>query len=398
VPLRPDRTLRKWQQSALATWRSRDCHGIAEVATGAGKTLFGLAAADDWFRTHPEAALAILVPTSALQDQWAVVLSDEFGIQGSDIVIWPEERDTARRFHLLVVNTARTAMSDIARRHPLLMLIADECHRYASPENRHALVPTRAALGLSATARREHDLGYEDVLVPILGQTIIQYGVDQARRDGLIAPFYLDNVEVQLTATEQADYDRITFRLARALRDADEDAVRRFAILRASVSKRARMRVPVTGALMDEYRGMRSLIFHEDIKSANAITQLLEQRGHSVTSYHTGLGPALRRDNLRQFRSGWYDTLVCCRALDEGIDVPDVELALIASSTGSVRQRIQRLGRALRPAPGKDAARIITLFATEPEQQRLLNEERLLSDVADVQWRRAGVSDATDPR
>ena len=66
--------------------------------------------------------------------------------------------------------------------------------------------------------------------------------------------------------------------------------------------------------------------------------------------------------------------------------MPETAVAVIASSTASHRQRIQRLGRVLRPARGKDKAVIYTLFATAQEQKRLSNEEAHLEGVASVVW------------
>ena len=100
------------------------------------------------------------------------------------------------------------------------------------------------------------------------------------------------------------------------------------------------------------------------------------KRGHSATIYHSQVGPSVRRDNLRLFRQGVFDVLVDCRALDEGINIPETQVAIIAAATASERQRIQRLGRVLRPAPGKDAALIYTLYAIEAEASRLANEAR----------------------
>jgi superfamily II DNA or RNA helicase len=59
---------------------------------------------------------------------------------------------------------------------------------------------------------------------------------------------------------------------------------------------------------------------------------------------------------------------------------------VIASSTASRRQRIQRLGRILRPAKGKEAATVYTLYATEEERKRLLEEASDLKDVTSVTW------------
>ena len=131
------------------------------------------------------------------------------------------------------------------------------------------------------------------------------------------------------------------------------------------------MRVPAAVHLVEQNRGDRTLIFHERIASAEAIHHLLESRGARATLYHSGVDPAVRRDNLRLFRRGVFDVLVTCRALDEGVNVPETRVAVIASSTASSRQRIQRLGRVLRPSPGKDAAVVYTIFATEVERRRL---------------------------
>ena len=113
----------------------------------------------------------------------------------------------------------------------------------------------------------------------------------------------------------------------------------------------------------------------------------------SVTTYHSKLSGPLRRRNLQMFRKGMVDVLLTCRALDEGMNVPEAEVGIIASSTSSTRQRIQRLGRVLRPAPGKDSAKIYTLFITDKEEQRLIDEILTLSEVSSSTWMAGGLSD-----
>jgi superfamily II DNA or RNA helicase len=131
---------------------------------------------------------------------------------------------------------------------------------------------------------------------------------------------------------------------------------------------------------------MHTIIFHERVSSANALYAILKKRNHSVCLYHSKIAPTWRRDNLRLFRQGVFDVLISCRALDEGMNVPETAVAVIASSTASQRQRIQRLGRVLRPARGKDKATIYTLFATEQERIRLANEAERLEGVAKILW------------
>jgi superfamily II DNA or RNA helicase len=56
-----------------------------------------------------------------------------------------------------------------------------------------------------------------------------------------------------------------------------------------------------------------------------------------------------RQDVLKGFREGRYNAIVTSKVLDEGVDIPDAELGIILSGTGSAREFIQRLGRLLRP-------------------------------------------------
>src|SRR5207245_56486 len=132
--------------------------------------------------------------------------------------------------------------------------------------------------------------------------------------------------------------------------------------------------------------GRRGIIFHEAIKDASVIAHTLLERGHRVRPYHSGLGAPTRYENLRLYTTRQVDVLVTCRALDEGLDVPATEFGLLAASTSSNRQRIQRLGRVLRPSPEKDRAVVLTLYALSNEARTLRQEEARLEGVARVRW------------
>ena len=191
--------------------------------------------------------------------------------------------------------------------------------------------------------------------------------------------------------TERRDYDKLSQLVARHLRQhpeikTEDDRLKRLLLQRAAVSAKAAMRVPVTVKLVERHTGARTIVFHERIDAANAILRLLHERGVSAAVYHTRIGESVRRENLRLFRRGLFECLVTCRALDEGTNVPETSVAIIASSTSSTRQRIQRLGRVLRPARGKQEALIYTLYATETEESRLRTEATKMEDVSKVQW------------
>lgn len=381
--------LREWQVEALDIWKTT-LRGVVSVVTGGGKTVFALACMLHFKRLFPSGRTIIIVPTTALLDQWAVVLSEALGIAEHDVgLIGSGERGATgdESVVIAVVNSVRNP--SLLPQAPDRMLIVDECHRAGSLENAKALVGDyKATLGLSATPTRDYDDGFETLVAPRIGPVIYEYDYAAAARDGIITPFVLKNIRIPLSPSEARAYQAVSRRIAIALRElpADDERIRALLIRRAAISYNAVARVPVAVRLLDLHRRLRTVVFHERIGAAQRIAQAAERRGHSVATYVTSLGPEHRRDNLRQFRKGLYEVLVSCRALDEGMNVPEASIAIIASSSASKRQRIQRLGRVLRPAKGKEAATIYTLYATNEERRRLVVEASSLMGTASVEW------------
>jgi superfamily II DNA or RNA helicase len=383
---------RDWQREALAQWR-KAMRGVVSVVTGGGKTIFAFLCMDAFKHDHPGGRYIILVPTITLLDQWYVSLQEDFGVPEGDIACFSSQEKATKpaKINLLVINTGRTMVRKMSEGQPCF-LIVDECHRAGSPENAKALQGNfAAALGLSATPEREYDQGFQQYVVPALGPVIFEYGYVDAFKDNVITPFDLINVKIDFLPHEREQYEKLTKRAAILFKKAktDPEAANKLKYVlqrRAAVSAQAAMRVPVAAKIAEQNRGARTIIFHERVSSANALYAILKKRNHSVCLYHSKIAPNWRRDNLRLFRQGVFDVLVSCRALDEGMNVPETAVAIIASSTASHRQRIQRLGRVLRPARGKSKATIYTLFATDQEKNRLAGEAQKLEGVADILW------------
>ncbi len=383
---------------AVEAWEAAGRRGIVSVVTGAGKTLFAEMCMAAYRNSQPGGLIFVLVPTLALLDQWYVSLSEDMGLGESDIGTFSGEGHARgwRDVNLVVLNTSRVLHQRIPAERS--MLVVDECHRAATPENSKALSARYAAtLGMSATPERDYDAGMEELLVPSLGPLVYTYDYNAAAADGVVAPFDLVNIGVDMSVRELSEYERLTKKIAVQLRrlHAGEDvepAVRRLLQQRAAVAAQASMRIPVTIRLIEDNRGARTLVFHERIPAANQIYEALRRRGVSATIYHSRIDGVVRRDNLRLFRRGAFEVLVTCRALDEGVNVPETRVAVIASSTASTRQRIQRLGRVLRPAPGKASATVYTIYASEPEHRRLAGEAADLVGARSVSWQKASVA------
>lgn len=384
---------REWQSTALERWVSGH-KGVTSVVTGGGKTIFAFLCMDAFNREHPDGRYIILVPTITLLDQWYVSLQEDFGVAESEIACFSSQEKASKpaKINLLVINTGRTAVKKLSQGPSPCFLIVDECHRAGSPENAKALAGAfSAALGLSATPEREYDEGFQKYVAPALGPVIFEYDYVQAFKDEVITPFDLINVQIQFLPHEKDEYDKLTRRAAilftKAKTDPEAEIKLKFVLQkRAGISAQARMRIPVAARIADEHRGTRTIIFHERVTAATTLCAILKKRNHNACLYHSKIAPNWRRDNLRLFRQGVFDVLVSCRALDEGMNVPETAVAVIASSTASQRQRIQRLGRVLRPARGKTKATVYTLFATQQERLRLTNEAARLEGVANILW------------
>jgi superfamily II DNA or RNA helicase len=378
------RELRRWQRDALERWKQQGNRGIVSVVTGGGKTIFALACIEE----IKAMTTLVVVPTAALLDQWWEETAAFFNWRLDDInIISNKNTVKVGTVNLAVLNTAATLAS--RKKMPECFLIIDECHRAASAHFRDVLkLPAFASLGLSATPERQYDEGLTEVLIPALGPIIYEYDYAAARADGVIVPFVLRNVVFELEDARQVEYNKLTKAIARSLRREGPESEKTISLLikRSRVVSLSDKRVVLALRIVANNRNRRTLVFHEDIDSCDVISHVLNSNDISAGVYHSRLRLRERVQVLSDYRAGKLEVLVTCRALDEGFNVPETEIGIIASSTATRRQRIQRLGRIVRPAEGKADALVYTLVATAPEIARLKDEEAALEGVASVSW------------
>lgn len=390
---------RTWQEEALSKWEE-NLKGIVKVVTGGGKTYFAAMCILKFKKAYPHGKILIVLPTIALLDQWFVNLQEDLGVVNNEIAVFSgqEKSKTVNEINLIVINTGRKLIEKLSRYNETF-LIVDECHRSGSSENIKSLKGIhQASLGLSATPERDYDKGLSQVEDKI-GKILFEYNYKDALKDNVISNFELINIKVDFQPDEQKKYDVLTRQAAVIIskikktalvsRSELETKLKRVLQTRASVANKAVMRIPVAATTAELEKDKRIIIFHEYISAANKITEILKKRNHNVTIYHSKINPIVRRDNLRLFRKGIFNILVTCKALDEGLNVPETSVAIIASSTASARQRIQRLGRVLRPIPGKNFSTIYTLYATKQEEDRLFAEAKEFESIVTTKWKKA---------
>ena len=109
----------------------------------------------------------------------------------------------------------------------------------------------------------------------------------------------------------------------------------------------------------------RALIFTQSIAAAERARALLTTCGLRAAAMHSQLPARARAEVFDQFATGGLDVLAAPRVLDEGVDVPAADLAVIAGASRSRRQMVQRMGRVLRRKADGRHARFVLVFVEE---------------------------------
>ncbi len=403
-----------WQVDALNAWRRRGCRGVVEAVTGTGKTMVGVAAALNQIGRRGQ--VLVLVPTVELQHQWMAELESRVPDGRRVGRLGAGAHDTLVTSDILVavVNSARAG--DVRPIRPGGLLIADECHRYGSAVNQLALDRRfRCRLGLSATYARD-DEGNLSWLDPYFGGTCFRLGYSRAIADGVTARFTVTLVGVAFAPAERARYDELTLRMGRlqarlvdrfgiphdpfeaflrgvmSLADAEGEGSGPARAYRQAMLERRRLLADtpakdtalasVAPAMMD---ADRTIVFTQSIAASERASTVLGACGLRAGVMHSLLAPAERRDAIRRFAAGELDVLAAPRVLDEGIDVPVADLAVIGGASRSRRQMIQRMGRVLRKKPDGRRARFAVLFVEGTvEDPRRGAHGAFLDEIVDV--------------
>lgn len=416
----PGTALRPWQGQALNAWVDAGHRGIVAAATGTGKTLFAVHA----IANAPVERTIVVVPKQALQDQWLRMFRTGLDISPLKLgTIGGKRKDFNLRNNVVVavIDSARRGIAEPVRYWQgvgeRVMLVVDECHWAGSDQSTAMFeVPCDVTLGLSATPERGDD-GFDDILVPNLGPVVYRYRLRQALDDGLLADVTSVHEYFELSGSDQAEYNSLDTRVATLRNDlatlhpelragpgwdsrlarlsTTNPAAKQLKALLALrrkvlTSARERLKVVEDVAQSGLLTGRRSLVFNESVQQATQVLEILERHGLRCDLEHSRLSSERRDAALRRFGTGAIDVLVAVRALDEGIDVPDAELALIVSGTLNARQRIQRIGRVVRPN-GRPAIVISILALGTSEEydvgnrdEELLGPERIVRGLSAV--------------
>jgi superfamily II DNA or RNA helicase len=374
--LRPP-PLRDYQHAALDAWRARGA-GLVVLPTGAGKTRVAVAAI-----AASRVPALVLCPTRALLDQWAHELArftdGPVGVVG----------DGERRLEPLTVMTYASASRWLDQHGAAFgLVVADEAHHAAAGAAADALAMCAAPLrlGLTATAPRPGSAD-EASLDDLVGPIVAELGVADLTGTHL-APLDVVRLEVTLSAGERERYERAyrPFSLLRGAFARSSPGADWASLVRAlSVSAEGRAALAgfqeasalaafpaakraLVASLLARHREDRVLVFAASTRDVYAIA--LDNLVPVVTAE---IGRPEREEILERYRAGRYRAIVSARVLNEGLDVPDASVAVVAGGSLGEREHVQRVGRVLRPGPDKRALVYELVTAGTLDRRRAAN-------------------------
>jgi superfamily II DNA or RNA helicase len=351
---------RDYQRDALAAWTKARGRGVVVLPTGAGKTEVALRA----IASRQRAAL-VVAPTLDLVRQWHEALQKRFAV---DVGVVGGGEHTVLPLTVTTYDSAWAHMEHLGNRFGVVVF--DEVHHLVADSYamaaRLCLAPFR--LGLSATPER--DDGKDALLDELVGAIVFRKEIDELQGT-FLADYDVVHVAVTLSDDERAQWvaaratykdfllrekialggsggwDRFVMRASRSPEGRQAMAAWR---LQRRLAFGAAQKLEQVEQILQRHNGARVLIFSDDNATAYAVARRFLV---PVITHQTKVRE--RTTLLKAFSDGSLPVLATSRVLNEGVDVPDAQVAVVLSGTGSTREHVQRLGRVLRPRPGKRA-------------------------------------------
>ena len=347
--------LRDYQAEAIdAVERARghgERHALVVMATGLGKSMIANQLMANELRRNPEQEVLVLAHMNDLvrqleQSSWSQLS------KGISTHLWTDGEKPAYRGGVVfatwqsVAAAMQKGESDLRSRFGLV--IVDEAHHAPSDAFSRLLgdLEPNFLVGLTATPWRGDDRD----LRTLFGEPAYTCDIVMGMQRGFLAA-----VDYRML-TDGIDWNEISRASMQGLTVSDLNR-------HLLVPERDLGMVETICEKMSEIENPRALAFCRSIEHAERLQPLFAARGIRAAVMHSKLPREQRFKNLSGFRLGKIDMLISIEMLNEGIDVPDVNLVAFMRVTHSRRIFLQQLGRGLRVSPNKKQVVVLDFVA-----------------------------------
>lgn len=418
-------TLHQYQEDAIDMWQEKGFHGIFDMATGTGKTYTGLGAIARLSEVlEDKLAVFIVCPYQHLVEQWkedivkfgmnpivgyGAIPAKQWKTKLADAVRNQKLKVHKREFFCFVTTNATFSgdfvQDQIRRIKGNALLVVDEAHNFGADYLRCLLADKfNYRLALSATLDRHGDPEGTQALYDYFGEKCIEYTLDRAIEENKLTKYKYYPIIVSLSETEREAYAELSRQISKCLIKGKNGKIKlnekgkRLALRRARTVAGAVNKIEVLEETITPYKDDKHILVYcgaarvldpdkentevdeDDLRQIDIVTDLLGNKMKMKVSQFTSNESVEERAVLkREFAAGdTLQALIAIKCLDEGVNIPSIRTAFILASTTNPKEYIQRRGRVLRLADGKDYAEIydfITLPRPLDEVCSLTEEE-----------------------
>jgi superfamily II DNA or RNA helicase len=383
--------LRAEQQAAVSAWQ-KSRRGVIVMPTGTGKTEVALS-----IMANEGVATLVVAPVRDLMYQWHRRILERLGY---DAGVVGDNQFRERPICCTTYDSACIYMERFGNQFG--MIVFDECHHLPGQVRRDAARMSAAPLRLGLTATPDRSGERSADVESLIGPIVYELSLAEVRGRSL-ADYEVVRIAVHLSPRERAHFNSLSRQVrAYVYHRRKDDSHFLWQQLCGEVHTTPAARAALTAFLAKkaiEDRAEEKLRVLEDLFRLHVGEPCIVFAGSNAMAREVStrfLIPCLlshcrkeeRIEVLRGLESGVYPALVANRVLDEGVDLPEVKVAIVIGGLASTRQAKQRLGRVLRKSGTKRAVLYEVVTAETTEQTRA--RRRAKSDAFDkIRHRRA---------
>ncbi|MEX0569476.1 MAG: DEAD/DEAH box helicase family protein [Candidatus Njordarchaeota archaeon] len=396
--VRSEIKLRKYQRDALDAWKANLYSGTIVIPTGGGKTFVALGMIRDLKKPT-----LIVVPTKDLVDQWYKHLTETLSIPKKYVGrLYSGEKDYEKPIVIATYQGLTTErgkkiedkisedgeaiipkVSDVSKTYAMQLkdkfevLVFDEAHRVPAETFRLIGLLSRAPYRMALSATPERDDKNEILLFKIAGKKVMEIPYARLVREKAVAPLVIHKVFVKPTERDAVILSEAErkFMYSRSRKIRAQALATLKAILSNAEAKQKAV-VEIVKKELKKHPNARFFIFLSRKNGQRRYIQLLKE--HGITGFEalkSDMSRKSRKALLERFRSGKTRGIVVVKVADEGLDVPEADVAIIVAGSAQKRQMVQRIGRVVRYRPNK-IARVYEIILDDSIKEREWVERR----------------------
>ncbi|MHA1589587.1 MAG: DEAD/DEAH box helicase [Candidatus Njordarchaeales archaeon] len=367
--LKPDELfLLDHQKEALAAWMNAGCRGTIVIPTGGGKTFIALAAI-----AEKRVPSLILVPNKWLLHQWADRISRYLGIPRGFIGILGGGEQKVKDITVATYQSAYKYVEKLSEK--FAMVFFDEAHHVPARTFKNVALFLRAPyrMALSATPKRRDN--NEILLFKLAGGIVYKISYQELVRRGILAPVAIRKILVPLPVEYRLIYSQLEKRLELADNEVEKRKILNKLI---EIARDNPIKLEVIRELIKNHKDDKIFVFAGSIKFAEKIAETIKKI--LPTALLTSKTDKSKESFIqRAFIRGDIRCIVLIKKGEEGVDVGDASVAIIAGGSKQEREFIQRVGRVLRGGKGKLAW--VYEIVTENSVEELISRARGARDL-----------------